>query len=100
MWDPWPSKYFTFFHFGELHNYIPQMMWQDTMIHVTLGMTLDNDDIEVHDDMEFPICSSCCLVFNIRERFIQYFISIKDMFYSPFSPSKWLNGVFNMIFIF
>lgn len=62
MWDPWFSTYFTFSHFGKLHNYIPQMMRQDTLTHVTLEMTIDNDDMEFHDDVALPSCSSCCFL--------------------------------------
>lgn len=61
MWDPWYSTYFTFSHFGELHNYIPKI-WHDTMTHVTLEMTLDNDDMELHDDVELPSCSFCYFI--------------------------------------
>ena len=59
MWDHWSSTYFTFSHLGKLHNYISQMMWQDIMTHVTLEMTLDNDEMELNDDVALPSCSFC-----------------------------------------
>ena len=63
IWDLWSSTYFTFSHFWKLYNYIPQMMWQGIMKHATLEMTLENNDIEIHDDVAFPSYSFCFFLF-------------------------------------